>query len=179
MKTKSRRVISLILLCALLCLSAPGSLANLQGEKTISEVDLRVQGVGLGSSQAAVLRQLGRPLSTKREKIVDKYEVCGPPYTSLLLYYQGGVIELRGDLSWHNFEVVSIEITSPQFLIAPGIRIGMSEKEIRSKLGTPFQERDESGAHILNFATKGNDGGSGFYFVSGRLVKVHWEYTLC
>jgi len=43
----------------------------------------------------------------------------------------------------------------------------------------PFQERNEAGTHILNYVTKGNDGGAGFHFVSGRLVKIEWEYTLC
>jgi hypothetical protein len=72
-----------------------------------------------------------------------------------------------------------MEVTSPQSLIAPGIKIGMTEKEIRSIFGIPFQERTESGSHILNYATKGNDGDAGLHFVAGRLVKVQWEYTLC
>ena len=105
--------------------------------------------------------------------------MCGPPYTSLRLSYEGAAVELRGDLRWRNFEVVSMEITSPQFLIAPGIKVGMTEKEIRSKLGVPFQQRHESGVLILNYATKGNDGGAGLHFVSGRLVKIEWEFTLC
>ena len=173
------RAISFLLLCTLGASPWWPGFAYYQIQNRVAEVDLRVQGIGLGSSYSLVLRQFGRSLSSKREKIVDEYEVCGPPYTSLHLRYKGVAIELRGDLRWRNFKVVSMEVTSSQFLIAPGIKIGMTEKEIRSKLGNPFQERNESGFHILNYATKGNDGGGGLHFVAGRLVKVQWEYTLC
>ena len=172
------RAISLMLLT----LGWPASSGRFVTQQIVNrydEVDFRVKGIGLGSSYASVLAQLGRPLSSKREKVVDKYEVCGAPYSSLHLRYDGAAIELRGDLRWRKFEVVSIEVTSPQFLVAPGIKIGMTEKEIRSKLGVPFQERNESGVLIVNYATKGNEGGAGLHFVSGRLVKIEWEYTLC
>jgi hypothetical protein len=173
------RPISLMLLCAMCWSAVLGRLAHHQGSNRVTEVDFRVQGIGLGSSYALVLRQPGRPISSKREKIVDEYEVCGPPYTSLELRYEGAVIELMSDLRWRNFKVVSMEVTSPQLLIAPGIKIGMTEKQIRSKLGVPWQERNEAGFQILDYVTKGNDGGAGLHFVAGRLVKVHWQYTLC
>ena len=72
-----------------------------------------------------------------------------------------------------------MEVTSPQLLISPGIKIGITETEVRSKLGFPWQERSESGSHILNYFTKGNDGGAALHFVSVRLAKVQWNYTLC
>ena len=173
------RAISFLLVCILGSSQWWPGFAQYQSQNRVAEVELRVQGIGLGSSYALVLRQFGRPLANKREKIVDEHEVCGPSYTSLHLSYEGTVIELRGDLRGRNFKVVSMEVTSPELLIAPGIKIGMNEKEVRSKLGVPFQERSESGFHILNYATKGNDGGAGFHFVGGRLLKVEWQYTLC
>ena len=171
--------ISFVLLSTFWWSASAGQFVEPQIASRYDEVNLRLKGIGLGSSYASVLRRWGRPLSSKREKVVDEYEVCGPPYTSLRLSYEGASIELMGDLRWRNFKVVSMEITSGKFLIAPGIKVGMTEKEIRSKLGVPFQQRHESGVLILNYATKGNDGGAGLHFVSGRLIKIDWEYILC
>jgi len=90
----------------------------------------------------------------------------------------GVVIRLEGDIRGRDFRVVSVEVNSPQLLVSP-VRIGMTEKEVRSRLGSPWQERNESGFRILNYVTKGNDGGAGLYFSAGKLMKVHWEATLC
>ena len=150
-----------------------------KASQTFTEIDFRVKGVGLGSSEAQVLRHFGPPISSKRERIVDEHEVCGPPYTLLVLRYNGAVIELHGDLRGRNFAVVSIEITSPKFLVAPGIRIGMTEQEARSKLGAPLQVATASGFRNLYYVTKGNDGGGRLYIRDGRLVKIYWQYTLC
>ena len=175
-----RAILSMQLFIACLSVASASVALNLnQDLNRLTEVNFRVRGIGLGSSYNVVLRQLGRPVSSKREKIVDEYEVCGPSYTSLELSYAGAVIELRGDLRWRNFKVVSLEVTSSQILIAPGIKIGMTEKEVRSILGVPWQERNESRFYILDYVTKGNDGGAALHFVAGRLVKVQWQYTLC
>jgi hypothetical protein len=103
---------------------------------------------------------------------------CGPPYTSLRLKYPGLVIRLDGDIRGRDFRVVSVEVNSPQLLLSP-VRIGMSEKEVRTRLGSPWRETNESGFRILDYVTKGNDGGAGLYFRAGKLMKVRWEWTLC
>ena len=168
------RVLTSLLLCAVCWFPSA------QDPQQFTEVDFRVKGVGLGSSYAAVLRQLGRPVSSKREKIIDAEEVCGPSYTSLRLTYDGVVLELHGDLKGRNFRVVEMDITSPKFIVAPGVRIGMTEAETRSRLGgPPHQERTDSDFRVLYYVTKGNDGGAGLYFRDGRLVKIAWNYTMC
>lgn len=148
-----------------------------QDPNPATEVDLRVKGVGLGSSYARVVSRLGRPISSKREKILD--ETCGPAHTLLRLRYKGAVVELMGDLQGRNFEVVTIEVTSAQMLVTPGVKVGLTEQTTRSKLGAPWQTRNESDYLILNYVTKGNDGGAALYFRDGRLVKIQWQYTLC
>lgn len=170
---------ALAMILSIVCWStASGSVAVTQDPKPV-EVDFRVRSVGLGSSYAVVSHQLGQPLSSKREKMMDEEEVCGPSYTRLELNYKGVMVELNGDLQGRDFKVVAMEVTSPQLLIAPGVKIGMTENDVRSKLGDPWRERNESGANILDYTTKGNDGGAALYFVSGRLVKVQWSYTAC
>lgn len=166
------RLLTSLLLCTVCWSPTIG-----QDPSQLTEVDFRVKGVGLGNSYAAVLRQLGRPVSSRREKIED--EACSPPYTSLTLSYKGAVIEFVGDTRGRAFKVVSMEVTSPQYLITPRVKLGMSEQEVRSKLGEPWQVTNESGLQILNYVTKGNDGGAGLYFRNGRLVKLQWAYTAC
>lgn len=142
-----------------------------------NEVDFRVRGVGLGSGLTAVVRKFGKPKSRKQEKITD--DTCSPPHSVLTLTYEGITFELDGDLRGRGFEVVSIEATTPELLITPGIRIGMNEKQVRFKLQTPQEENDEGGMHRLFYVTRGNDGGASLYFRNGKVVKVFWTYTLC
>ena len=169
------RALTSVLLCTV-CWFGPTQ----DPQPQYTEVDLRIKSVGLGTSHALVLRHLGRPAASKRERILDPEEVCGPSYTLLVLRYEGAVIELNGDLNGRNFEVVSIEVTSPKFLIAPGIKIGMTEEQARSKIdGPPAEVRTDSGSRILIYVTKENLGGASLYFRKGRLVKVGWGYTMC
>lgn len=171
------RALTALLLCTVCWSSTIGWTEHNQDPEQLTEVDLRVKGVGLGSSYAVLLRQTGRPVSSHREKIHD--ETCGPAHTSLELKYNGAVLELVGDLQGRDFKVVSFEVTSPRLIMSPGIKIGMSQEKAQSKLGTPWQISNESGFRILNYVTKGNDGGVFLYFRNGRLVKVYWRYTLC
>ena len=173
------RTLTSVLLCLVCWSTTLARFGPLQDPQPATEVDFRVKSVGLGNSYAQVVRRLGRPISSRREKIPDDFGVCGGAYTSLRLRYPGVEIELMGDLRGRDFQVISMEVTSPNILIAPGIRIGMTEAETRSKIGPPLQERTESGFRIQNYITKGNEGGAGLYIRDGRLVKVQWDYTMC
>jgi hypothetical protein len=55
----------------------------------------------------------------------------------------------------------------------------MTEKEIRSKIGVPWQVSNEKRLRMLDYNTKGNDGIVRFEFLKGRLVKVVPAYTPC
>ena len=153
------------------------SIGNAQVPDKFNEVDFRVKSVALGSGYSRVLRNFGKPTSVAQEKITD--ETCGPAHTSLRLIYDGLTTELIGDIRGRDFKVVTMEVRSPKFHVGPGVRIGMSEKVVRAKLGGPWQEKSESGFRILDYVTKGNDGGASLYFREGLLVKILWEYTLC
>ncbi|HSS21803.1 MAG TPA: hypothetical protein VLL54_17150 [Pyrinomonadaceae bacterium] len=163
------------LLLALFC-GTVGSLSGHASQK-FNEVSLRVRGVGLGSSQAAVLRRFGKPLSRKQETITD--ETCSPRHTDLTLTYEGMTFKLEGDVRDRKFEVVSIELTSKKVVISPKIEIGFTEKQVRIRLGAPNEAQDEPGLRKLFYVTKGNDGSAVLSFERGKLVKVYWQYTLC
>jgi hypothetical protein len=168
-----------VILVPAICLAgivSPPDSRQAQKLEAFNEVDFRVRNVGLGTSYSTVLSKFGKPLVLKREKIFD--DTCGPPHTSLRIKYAGLVIRLDGDIRGRDFTVVSIEIISRQIPISP-VRIGMSEREVRSILATPWQETNESGLRVLSYVTKGNDGGARLYFRAGKLMKIHWEATLC
>lgn len=178
MNIKIFRSFTVILIAALFVAGTMGvrGRQSAQQPETLNEVDVRVRNVGLGSSYSTVLRQFGKPLALERENILD--DTCGDPYTSLTLKYAGFVIELRGDIRGRHFTVVSIEINSPQKVVSP-VQLGITEKDVRSLLGSPWQERNESGFHILYYVTKANDGVVLLSFRAGKLSKIHSKATLC
>ena len=153
------------------------SVGGTQVPDKLDEVDFRVRTIGLGSAYSSMLRKFGKPISVARQKITD--ETCAPAHTLLRLAYHGLRIELVGDIRGRDFRVVSMEVRSPKLLVTPGIRIGMGEKAVRAKLGRPWRETNEDGFRILDYVTKGNEGGARLYFGEGRLAKILWEYTAC
>jgi hypothetical protein len=150
---------------------------SVQNSQPFTEVDFRINGVGLGANYSTVKRVFGQSLALKRERVLD--DTCGPPYTSLRLKYQGLDIRLEGSLRGQHFKVVSIEVKSPRLVVRHGLRIGMTENAVLSRLGKPAQERYEGSVRVVDYVTKGNDGGASLFFRSGKLIKIYWKYTLC
>lgn len=177
--------LAFILLFALMLITSPGDInrsllaqqRDAQGPRPFTEVDLTVKAVGLDTAYAKVRQRLGRPQRARKERILD--DTCSPPHTDLTLYYPGLKIELQGTLARRNYEVVSMKVTSPQWRVAPGIRVGMEEGEVRVRLGTPVEELAEAGMRRIHYVTKGNLGGVALDFHAGRLVKIAWGHTLC
>jgi hypothetical protein len=172
---RSHRVVSMLL--AGLLLGGTSSLCSAQISVSFTDVHFRVRNVGLGDSHATVLRRLGKPQATKHEEILDA--TCGPAHTLVRLIYKGGQVVLNGDLSGRNLKVVSIEIASPQLLVEPGVRVGMSEKEVLSKLGPPSMVYAESEFRILDYFNNKTYISGQFYFREDRLTKVLLEYVDC
>lgn len=157
-----------------LLLSVLLALLALPTTTSAGEIDLRINGVGLGTSHSRVLRQLGKPLHTER----GGFNECGNDIT-ITLHYPGLVIELLGDGKGQNFIVFSIELTSSKWSVASGISVGANAKDVQAKFGQPLEKRLESGVESWSYVNKGNDGFAGFYFRDKKLVKVVWEYTIC
>ena len=180
------RFVSSHIFFALLLLSAPligisrESLAEglrFQDSNKFTEVDLKVQAVGLGTSYTNARRRLGKPQRTRRQRVLD--ETCGPPYTRMTLFYPGMSLELHGTLNGRAFKVISVEVTSPVWMVEPGIRIGMEERVVRKRLGVPANEEAEAGLRRLYYSTKGDDGGVMLEFRASKLMRMQWSYSLC
>ena len=133
-------------------------------------VDLKVNNVGLNASYDEVLQRLGEPERTQREKTTGKS--CGPPHSSLALYYPGLKVELYGTLTGRNFRVVSIEITSSDWETARGMRVGMEETAVREQLGKPGIDYADSGGRALIYKLKDDPAVVALIIKGGRSVSI-------
>lgn len=139
----------------------------------IEEIDLRINGIGLGTSETIVLQRLGKLLQSKK----GEFNACGDGFEKTLRY-SGLVIELLGDDKGRDFTVIAMEVTSPKWLVS-GIRVGADAKDVLAKFSEPLEKRTESGVESWSYVNKGNDGSAGFYFRGNKLVKILWESVLC
>ena len=131
---------------------------------------LKVNGIGLGTSRSTVIRQLGKPLQSKRTGVFP----CGG--LEMTLRYSGLEIKLERDIESREYNVVSIEITSAKWLLS-GIKIGANTKDVQSKFKNYFHKTKESGLEGLHYGN--GDGGTSFYFRNNKLVNIHLEYNWC
>ena len=148
------------------------------GQKKLTEIDLRVNGIGSGTSYSTVVRKLGSPTRRKTEKIKASLACSNTAETHFTLFYSGLKITLLGDGKGHNLSVYSIEVTSPRWK-ASGISVGANINEVETKFGKPISKADISGETVLYYVTKENLGGVNFYLKDNKLVRVRMNETLC
>lgn len=133
-------------------------------------IDFDVKGVGLGTPYQTVLRQLGKPLSSRK----GRTNPCGG--AKQVLRYSGLIITLDESEDKQS-NVVLIEVTSPKWEIASGIGVGVSLKDVRGKFGQPNDTTTKSGSGTLIYLD--GDGAVTFYFRNKKLVKVIRDENLC
>ena len=133
-------------------------------------IDFEVKGVGIGASYQTVLRQLGKPLSSRK----GGTNPCGG--TKLTLRYSGLTISLDEDADRQN-TVILIEVISPKWEVVSGISVGASLEDVQAKFGQPDDTATKSGSKILTYFD--GDGAVTFYFRNKKLVKVNRDLNLC
>ena len=144
----------------------------------LREVDLRISGVGSGTSYSGVISKFGRPASRKSERTSRELSCTGSDITDLKLQYSGLDVGLIGDGDGRNLKVVEIVVTSSRWQ-ASGIRVGSAPKEIMRRFGEPNSHANRVGRVIYYYVTPGNLGGVNFEFRNGRLAKIVMSETLC
>ena len=148
------------------------------GQRKLTEIDLRVNGIGSGTSYSTVVRKLGKPTRRKTEKIKASSACSNSAETHLTLLYSGLEVTLLGDSRGRNLDVYSIEVTSKKWQ-ASGVSIGANVKDVVTKFGEPNSKADILGETVLYYVTKENLGGVNFYFRNNKLVRVAMTETLC
>ncbi|HLM02313.1 MAG TPA: hypothetical protein VK400_14775 [Pyrinomonadaceae bacterium] len=135
-------------------------------------IDLKVKGVGIGTTYSTVLGKLGKPLSSRKSGSFP----CDQGNPSLTLRYSGLVIELIQDNDNRYFFVASMKVTSPKW-ITSGIRTGESIKGVQKRFGQNNKPGKDAGLENLPYYIK--DGYANFYFRNKKLVKIAWELNVC
>src|SRR5438876_6189303 len=97
-----------LLILALVFLRMPA----LSGQEKVTEIDLRVRGVGSGTRDSVVEKSFGKPMRIKREKVSAKLSCSTESETFLTRFYPGLEIELIGYGKTPHLHVTSIEVTS-------------------------------------------------------------------
>lgn len=157
-----------ILFTFLICFTLP-----VLGQEKWREVDLKVNGIGSGTTYSTIIKKLRKPLHSEN----GGFDECGGGFIKTL-HYSGLNIGLLSDAKGKVFSVISIEITSSKWLIEPGINVGANIEYVQAKLGQPIGD-DIDSQNTLDYVTKDNLGIVNFYFRNNRLVKVEMQETLC
>ncbi len=148
------------------------------GQENPREVDLRINGVGSGTSHAVVVRQLGKALRSKTVKLRATDSCSGSAETHLTLFYSGLELTLLGDGRGRKLAVYSIEVSSPKW-VASGVPMGAEVTEVLTKFGQPINKEEQSGESIYHYVTKGSLGGVTFHFRDNKLSRVIMTEALC
>lgn len=140
----------------------PGKMSNI--------VRNEVNGIAIGSTYDELIVKFGKPESIK----TGGTNPCGGEKT--VISYEGIVFHLD-KVESDPAIVVLIEITSPNWTIAPGINTGLTIAEVRAKMGRQGQLKNGNGVERLTYGD--GDGLLEFYFYEGKLVRIRRELNLC
>lgn len=127
-----------------------------------------VNGIRIGSSYAELKQNFGKPLSERRSGEND----CGSAKT--VVAYKGIKFTLDDDGVTNH--IVLIEITSSEWEMTPGVSVGMTLEQIRTKMGREGKYREDE-AETLGYAD--GDGYLTFQFTGGKVAKITRELNLC
>lgn len=152
-----------------LVLLSLGSFLPTIAQRTLTEVDLTVNGIHSGS-KLAVVKKLGKPI----RKNNLGYNDCADRYQSTY-YYSGLEIGVLSSKNGRSTAVISLRVTSNRWQIAPNIHIGATKKTIIRTYGKP----NEASETEISYVTKENLGWVRFTFRKGKLIRVTMDETLC
>ncbi|HUR99694.1 MAG TPA: hypothetical protein VMZ26_16630 [Pyrinomonadaceae bacterium] len=152
--------------------------ASTYGQKKLQEVDLKVNGIGSGSSYSAVLAKFGKPTRQTTEETGAALSCMASDEVSRALYYPGLKIELLKTTEMRKFAVVAMTVSSARWS-ASGVRAGSTLTQVMKRFGKPISIDREAGKTTYFYVTPGNLGSVNFEFSKGRLVSIVMSETLC
>ncbi len=148
----------------------PPSVPRNPRQESLNTFRNEVNGIAIGSTYEDVRAQFGGARSIKK----GGTNPCGGKKS--VLHYSGISFTMDRDESGRSI-VVLIEITSPSWEIAPGIRPGFTVEEVRTKMGQADDLIMEDSAGTLWYAD--GDGYLTFVFKKGKLVRILRDLNQC
>lgn len=137
-------------------------------EQILNTVRNEVNGIGIGSSYKELTERFGKAFSEKK----GGENPCGG--TKTVLEYKG--IAFTMDDSLESNIVVLIEIISPDWIIAPGVRTGMTLEQVRTKMGRDGMHKSDE---VESLVYADGDGYLDFQLAGGTVAKITRELNLC
>lgn len=162
------------LLCTLLGLLT----LTVPAQQKPGEIDLQIDGVGLGSAYSDVIKRFKKPLRKTQEKTAANMACSGADETHLTLFYPGLEIAFLGDGKARNLRIVEIKVVSNKWS-ASKINIGADIQDVKAEFGKPNSERKFSNETTLYYFSKSDFGRVNFEFLDNKLVKILMKETLC
>ncbi len=141
---------------------------------TAKEIDLKINGVGIGTSESNVIQKFGKPLQSKK----GEFDECGGGFQKTLRY-SGLVIELLSNDKGRDFSVITVDVTSSEWSVASGLGVGVDAKDVEAKFGQPYEKEERDGQVIFFYGIKGHDGWANLFFRDSKLTQIRWSLTYC
>lgn len=152
-------------------------IATVQPPKPLTEVDLRIKGIGAGSSMKNVLATFGKPKKRTVENIASTQACSNERETHYFLEYEGLEIFLLKIGNDKQPSVSSLRVNGGDWA-ASTISLGANKAQVIETFGEPIGE-NPSEVNVLHYVTLGNLGGVNFEFQDDRLVRFSMKQTLC
>lgn len=147
--------------------------------QTVNPAKLKINGIGLYSTQAQVTKALGKP---KKDNRPTREECIGGreknvEYDGLSFYLMDG-----DSKDGKTFEVKAFTVTSPKYVVS-GIKVGDTELNVRRRLGTKFTKTkdDETGDDVWSyeFPGSGDPGWTTIQISRGKVTKISSAHQVC
>ncbi|MDM7921480.1 MAG: hypothetical protein QUS14_04195 [Pyrinomonadaceae bacterium] len=150
---------------------------GLNAQKVLTEVDLRINGVGEDSGHREVIDKIGKPLRVRTENIRADQACSDQNERHRTLVYDGlEIVLLR--IGKGEEGVTSMKVTSGDW-DASGVGIGDSMDAVVARFGEPSSREVRDDRTVLFYVTPGNLGSVKFEFVDGKIAGISMSQTLC
>lgn len=144
------------------------------GQTTIRD-GLKVNGVALGATYAAAVKQLGRPLRDVTSRRINE---CIGSRTRTMTYPGLKVELVEGERN--AFTIFGFEVTSAKWNVS-GVRLGSTPAQIEKLFGIDGRtvEKYDAGPVWFYEMTEESPGATSFYFRGGKLYRVYTGFEMC
>ena len=152
-------------------------IATVQPQRPLSEVDIRVKGIGLESPLKDVLATFGKPKKRTVENLAAGQACSNERETHHFLEYEGLSIFLLKIGNDEQPTVSRLEVNGGDWA-ASSISLGVNEARVIEVFGEP-SGRQVSDITVLYYITPENLGGVNFEFQNDKLIRFSMKQTLC
>lgn len=131
---------------------------------------LAVDGITIGSTRAEGIEAFGEPL----QSVTDYDDIMGTGKNETLTYEGATVEVIQPDANAaHGLPpyVAGIEISTPRWRTASGLRVGSAVAEVLRVLGPPARSEGDA----MFWYTKGFDGHIKITFTDGRVDRISYD----